>query len=245
MAASAAHNGPMETTTVLFDFYGTLAESDWESWWLAEIMAARGYEFRAKADQRWSANSWDGETHDEHSVDEAAYEAWEAERWRGLLRDHEVREDDLEAMIKEFHTRRGEFTMRAYAESLDVLEELRSRGLRLAVCSNWDWDLDRHLAETGVLDLVDARVSSAWVGARKPHARIFEATLAEVGATAAETVFVGDNWRADVEGPLALGMRPVHVWRHGDDPGEWIPHPPAETGEVPRILDLRELPALL
>ena len=245
MAASAAHNGPMETTTVLFDFYGTLAESDWESWWLAEIMAARGYEFRAKADQRWSANSWDGETHDEHSVDEAAYEAWEAERWRGLLRDHEVREDDLEAMIKEFHTRRGEFTMRAYPESLDVLEELRSRGLRLAVCSNWDWDLDRHLAETGVLDLVDARVSSAWVGARKPHARIFEATLAEVGATAAETVFVGDNWRADVEGPLALGMRPVHVWRHGDDPGDWIPHPPADTGEVPRILDLRELPALL
>ena len=231
----------MAVTTVLFDFYGTLAESDWESWWLGEILEARGYEFRPTADNTWSANAWDGQTHDEHSVDEAAYEAWEMDRWRGLLRDHEIHEDDVESIVKEFHTRRGEFTMVPYEESLEVLRELRGRGLRIAICSNWDWDLDRHLDETGVLPLVDARVSSAWVGARKPHPRIFEATLAEVGATAAETLFVGDNWKADVEGPLALGMSPVHIWRHGDDPGDWIPKPPDDGGGVPRIEDLREL----
>ena len=63
-----------------------------------------------------------------------------------------------------------------------IISALAWPSIRIAVCSNWDWDLDRHLGETGVLPLVDARVSSAWVGARKPHPRIFEATLAEVGA---------------------------------------------------------------
>ena len=101
----------MTVTTVLFDFYGTLAESDWESWWLAEILEARGYGFRPTADNTWSANAWDGQTHDEHSVSEEAYEAWEKDRWRGLLRDHEIHEDDVESIVKEFHTRRGEFTM--------------------------------------------------------------------------------------------------------------------------------------
>lgn len=235
----------MTFSTVLFDFYGTLAESDWESWWLADILEARGYEFRPSADNTWSANSWDGRTHDEHSVDEATYDAWEMERWRGLLRDHDIHEDDVESIVKEFHTRRGEFTMRAYPESLEVLRSLRERGLRIAICSNWDWDLDRHLRDTGILPLVDARVSSAWVGARKPHPRIFEMTLAEIGATPDETLFVGDNWKADVEGPLAVGMTPVHIWRHGDDPGDWIPKPPADGGDVPRISDLRELHDLL
>ena len=230
---------------MLLDFYGTLGESDWEEWWMATVLEERGYRFRDGVDQRWSANAWDGEVHDEHSRSEEHYRAWESERWRGLLRELDVVEGDLDDLVAALHERRGQFRMRAYPETVEVLEALRARGLRLAICSNWDWDLDRHLRDTGVLDLVDARVSSAWVGARKPHPRIFEATLAEVGVAAEEAVFVGDNWVADVEGPRAVGLRPVHVWRHDEHPGDWIPRPPETSPDVPRITDLRALLDLL
>ena len=234
----------MPIQAVLLDFYGTLGESDWEEWWMASVLEERGYQYR-DGDGRWSANAFDGETHDEHSQSEAHYRAWESERWRGMLRELDVVDGDLDDLVEAFHERRGEFRMRAYPETVEVLEALRNRGLKLAICSNWDWDLDRHLADTGVLDLVDVRVSSAWVGARKPHPRIFEATLAEVGVAAEDALFVGDNWRADVEGPRAVGMRSVHVWRHDEHPGDWMPEPPEESADVPRIKTLEPLLNLL
>ena len=55
--------------------------------------------------------------------------------------------------------------------------ELRDHGLTLAVCSNWDWDLEPAIAETGLDGWFDTLVSSAWAGARKPHPRIYRYLL--------------------------------------------------------------------
>lgn len=241
LVTGAGYYWTVTLRAVLLDFYGTLGESDWEDHWMESVLSDRGYRFEDWGDQRWSDNAWDGQVHDEHSRSEAHYRSWQSGRWKALLRELDVAEGDLDVVVEAFHERRGQFQMRAYPETVEVLQTLRDRGLKLAICSNWDWDLDRQLRATGVFDLVDARVSSAWVGARKPHPRIFEATLAEVGVAAADAVFVGDNWRADVEGPLAAGMQPVHVWRHDEHPGDWIPRPPDDAAEVPRIKDLRGL----
>jgi putative hydrolase of the HAD superfamily len=237
---------PLTTTrAVVFDFYGTLGESNWEEWWIDTVLGARGYRLTAEIDRRWSLDEYDGREHLEHSETEAHYRAWLDQRWEGLLRDCGVRADEVPEVLEEMALKRDEFSMRLYPEVPAVLTELRARGLRLAVCSNWDWDLDRHLADVGLSAAFDARVSSAWVGARKPHRRIFEATLAALEVDAADAVFVGDNWRADVEGPRAVGMRAVHVWRHDEHPGEWLPVPPPPPPDVPRIRDLSPLPSLL
>ena len=108
------------------------------------------------------------------------------------------------------------------------------------VCSNWDWDLDEHLTDTGLADLVHDRVSSAWVGSRKPHSLIYEVALDLGGAAPDDTVFVGDTFDADVEGPHRQGMRPVHVHRP-EDTRPALDLPPGAH----RIADLTELPDLL
>jgi putative hydrolase of the HAD superfamily len=108
-----------------------------------------------------------------------------------------------------------------------VLRALRARNVRLAVCSNWDWDLAEAVDEAGLADLVDILVSSAWAGARKPHPHIFEHTLDKVGVAAAEALFVGDTWGPDVEGPLAAGMTAVYVSRPGHWPDPGAPADPA------------------
>ncbi len=230
---------------VLFDFYGTLGESTWDQAWLPGVLDARGLHLDPAVSRRWHSDAWDGREHAEHSLDEATYNTWSRARLRSMLSELGAVEGDLDDLVAEIEHRQRAFTVRPYAEVRSVLGELRARGLRLAVCSNWDWDLDTHLAACGVADLVDARVSSAWVGARKPHRRVFEAALDAVGATADESVFVGDNWVADVEGAAAVGMRPVHVWRHDQHPGDWLPEPPpvlhGSANGVARIPDLRGL----
>ena len=86
---------------------------------------------------------------------------------------------------------------------------------------------------------VDVMVTSARAGARKPHPRIFRYTLDACGVDAADAVFVGDSWGPDVEGPAAIGMRPVHVWRP-----EWDTEreqPPPLTDGVVRLPNLNGL----
>ena len=112
------------------------------------------------------------------------------------------------------------------------------------VCSNWDWDLELAVEEAGLLGRVDVLVSSAWAGARKPHARIFRHTLDVVGRRAEDVVFVGDTWGPDVEGPSTLGIGAVYLERDGHWPDATLPQ------EFPRarpraIKDLSELPGVL
>jgi FMN phosphatase YigB (HAD superfamily) len=90
----------------------------------------------------------------------------------------------------------------------------------------------------GVAQLLDATVFSSEVGVRKPDARIFRAALTRVGASAAETVFVGDRLYDDVSGAQAVGMRAVQTrqFRREDDPA----YKPDAV-----IDDITELPAVL
>jgi putative hydrolase of the HAD superfamily len=228
------------TTAVIFDFYGTLGETaDWDSTWLPDLLAERGVTFDVEVFRRWGSDAWDGTEHTEHSVSEEAYDAWMRARWRSMLVELGTPEGDLDDVIAQILSKRAEWRMALYPETVDVLTELRGRGLRVGLCSNWDWDLDRHLDMLGLLPLLDARVSSAWVGARKPHPRIFEAAVDAVGAQPLQVVFVGDNWVADVEGARNAGLRAVHVWRYEDSP-DWLPIP-RDDEDVRQIADLREL----
>jgi putative hydrolase of the HAD superfamily len=117
----------------------------------------------------------------------------------------------------------------------DVLPALSALGgHRLVVVSNWDCSLADWLRGAGLLEHVDAVVTSAEVGVAKPGRAIFEHALELAGARPAEAVHVGDSLENDVAGALAAGIRPVLVARDGS--------PPAG---VETIRSLTELPSLL
>jgi REG-2-like HAD superfamily hydrolase len=122
-----------------------------------------------------------------------------------------------------------------YPEAPGVLEELRRRGLRLAVVSNWEPDLPEVLEQVGLRDYFDAVVASALVGAAKPDPRIFQVALDAVAVRPEEAVHVGDSYEADVRGARAAGVYPVLIDR------DRVFH----QVDCDLIYDLRELPPLL
>ena len=199
---------------MLFDFYGTLARA--VSWGDTheQVFARHGLAFDA---ERWGWNfigeANDGDQHLEHSVSRQAYVAWEHERLRRRAAACGVGEDDLDALVADLHIASKTYTLEAYEEVSGVLAELRRRGLVVAICSNWDWDIDRAVSAAGLEGTTDLVVTSAQAGARKPHPRIFSHTLERCGVGPKESLFVGDTMYADVDGPLAYGMAAVHVWR--------------------------------
>ena len=225
---------------MLFDFYGTLARA--VSWGDSheEVFGRHGLAFDA---DRWGWNfigqSNDGDQHVEHSVSREAYVAWEHQRLRRRAAACGVGDDDLDALVADLHIASKTYTLKAYDEVLDVLGELRRRGLIVAICSNWDWDIDRAVAGAGLEGTTDLVVTSAQAGARKPHPRIFEHTLERCGVAPGEALFVGDTMYADVEGPLAYGMAAVHVWRDDmvGDPGP-LPPGAVRAADLRAVLDL-------
>ena len=223
------------TRAVVFDFYGTLGESEYHPDWMRDLVRRHGYDLSPTTVEAWMPEAWDGKTHKEASVSEAAYRAWQHECNRAMLREAGVPEHDAIPIARELDETLDTFRMTAYPETHDVLAALRGNGLQVAVCSNWSWDLDDHLEETGIARYLHARVASAWVGARKPHHVIYDHVLRELQVDASEVVFVGDTWAADILGPLSRGMRPVHLARH---PGKDGP-------DHARVVRIRRLDQLL
>jgi putative hydrolase of the HAD superfamily len=117
----------------------------------------------------------------------------------------------------------------------DVLPALSAlAGHRLLVVSNWDCSLADWLRGAGLLEHVDAVVTSAEIGVAKPGRAIFEHALELAGARPDEAVHVGDSLENDVAGARAAGIRPVLVARDG-----------AVPAGVETIRSLTELPSLL
>ncbi len=130
----------------------------------------------------------------------------------------------------------GSLRFHAYSEVHVALEELRARGCKLVVVSNWDVSLPAVLSEAGLGEALDGVLTSASLASAKPDPGIFAAALALTGVAAEEAVHVGDSLEHDVAGALSAGVHAVWVRRKGTAE--------ARAG-VPTISSLAELPALL
>jgi putative hydrolase of the HAD superfamily len=229
-------------SAVIFDFYGTLAHwADVEATDYAAVFAAHGYVLAPEALDTYFQR-YDGVDHAEHSVSEAAYEAWVRTRLRDLTDACCVADGHVDGVIDALRSSdQGE--MVAYPEAAAVLSSLRDAGLAIGVCSNWGWELDAFLDAAGLLHLVDAAVTSARAGARKPHPAIYAQSVAALGVAAADVLFVGDSWEPDVRGPRRAGMAAAHVWRRDERGGQRAPvlrpgdHRVGGLGEVPGVLE--------
>ena len=208
---------------VIFDFYGTLAESpSWGPSW-QEMIAEVGFDLPADVQDRWWNDGVDGIEHDEHSQSREHYVAWQHTRMQGMLDECGVPRATQDLLIERARAIGAHRHIVAYDETVAVLAELRTRGFALAICSNWDWDLEEAVESAGLTGTVDVMISSAWVGARKPHPRMYETVLERIGVEPADALFVGDTWTCDVEGPRVAGLLPVYVRRAHLGPDKTAP----------------------
>jgi putative hydrolase of the HAD superfamily len=225
---------------VIFDFYGTLAHWADAGASYASVFEAHGYTLeRSVADAYFTR--YDGVEHSEHSVDEASYEAWVRSRVGQITKDGGVPDERAEAVIDALR-QLDQGAMVAYPEAAPTLTALRDAGLTVGVCSNWGWELNAYLDEVGLLHLIDASITSARAGSRKPHPRIYAKAADALGVDPTDVLFVGDSWEPDVRGPRRLGMRAVHVWREDERQGS--PAPDLQPGDD-RVGDLNGVLAVV
>jgi FMN phosphatase YigB (HAD superfamily) len=89
---------------------------------------------------------------------------------------------------------------------------LHRSGVKLGIVSNTEalltqFELDRY----PVLQTAQTIVLSSQVGIRKPNPEIFRLALDRVGGAPSSSVFIGNDWNAEVRGAQHAGLRVIYI----------------------------------
>lgn len=110
-----------------------------------------------------------------------------------------------------------------YDETLTALDRLARARIEAVVVSNHIWRLPDIVRVLGAGAKFEGVVTSARVGARKPHPLIYQHALRLTSAQPEEIVMVGDSLTHDVAGAERLGIHGVYLDRNGRPAPEGIP----------------------
>jgi putative hydrolase of the HAD superfamily len=108
-----------------------------------------------------------------------------------------------EAFVEDFM---ASIRFEAVPGAIEAIEELRGRGIALAIVSNWDIGLAEHLERIGAGRLFSAVVTSAEAGVAKPDPAPFRLALQLLDVEPARTLHVGDE-DEDEQGAAAAGIQ--------------------------------------
>lgn len=225
---------------VLLDAHGTLLELEPPAPALRRLMAERfGIEISHAAAQRaiaaeiayYRAHLHEGR--DDRSVDELRGRCSHVLR-QALAAEHVVEEIGAEELTQ---TLLAALQFRPYPEVPELLPQLRARGLRLVVASNWDASLPQTLRRLGLLRHLDGVATSAQCGAPKPEPAVFQHALQLAGVSPQEALHVGDSWEEDVVGATRAEIHPVLIAR-GERP---VPEGAQAISSLDGLLALPEL----
>ena len=121
-------------------------------------------------------------------------------------------------------------------DSSVALEVLNALGpVRAGVVSNADRE---HLAAWGFTLPVEFVLISETLGAYKPHPRVFQSALNQLGLQPHDVLYVGDSEVDDVKGAKAAGLRVVWLNRDGRSRRPDVPPPDFEIRHLAGVLML-------
>lgn len=222
---------------VLLDALGTLLELEPPAPALREQLRRRGIEISLDLAQRGiAAEIAYYRSHLDEGRDPASLDGLRR-RCAGVLARELARELEAELPGADAMTEvlLASLQFRRFTDVAPALAELKRRGLRLVVVSNWDVSLHAVLDRLQVAPMLDGIVTSAEAGARKPAPEIFEQALAIAGVGSEAAWHVGDSLEEDIAGARRAGIRPILISRA----------PGSRTGDVETIAGLDELAPLL
>ncbi|MEM4282649.1 MAG: HAD family hydrolase [Candidatus Woesearchaeota archaeon] len=103
-----------------------------------------------------------------------------------------------------------------FPETTAVLEELKTKGLKIGLISNADcFSIEPLLERFDLAKYFDAMHLSWQTGFLKTNPKSFEILLRQLGVSKDETLMVGDSLETDIEGARKAGIRAILIDRKG------------------------------
>lgn len=111
---------------------------------------------------------------------------------------------DIEDMYWDYFLKNIEL----YPNVIEILQQLRSMGVKTALVSDGDLSLRiRKAKAAGVISYIDEVVASEEVIFEKPFSAIFTLALTRLGKDAKEAIMIGNNFKNDIRGAQLVGIK--------------------------------------
>jgi len=100
-----------------------------------------------------------------------------------------------------------------YLPGIEQIIDQAGQTFTLGIISNTHYPqlIHQHLAAMKIARYFDVVVTSVEHGHRKPHPKIFQDTLAQLQISAAQAIYIGDNYTDDYVGATANGIRCILI----------------------------------
>jgi len=207
---------------LLFDFGGTLAFLDYEL--LAREFSRPGrkldalaleyaeYEGRAMMDRFMMGERTSGVNN--------GYEHF----FRGWMRAAGIPDEEILEHGMRFQRIHRESTLWRVVRpgTFEALERLKSAGIKLAIVSNAEGQVEGDAKRFGLAPFFDTIIDSHVVGVAKPDPRIFHIALERLGVGPDEVRFAGDIYSIDMLGARAAGIQGALIDQHARY--HWVDH---------------------
>lgn len=184
-----------KTRAVVFDVYGTLASIGEKRMPFAKLLQIGEIKGRPRTSS------------DRHSLMTASFSLADAAAFLGIeLTAAELSslEADLVAELK---------SIVLFPDVLKTIRMLKSRGIKIGICSNLAAAYASPV-QTLLPVQLDAYSWSFQVGALKPEPEIYRHVCEALECKPHQVLMIGDNFKADVDGPKVFGMRSVLLDRN-------------------------------
>jgi dihydrofolate synthase/folylpolyglutamate synthase len=193
---------------VTFDVGGTLIEP-WPSVGrvYAEVAARHGVKVAAEALDRQFALAWAARKDFRYSVSD--WSKLVQQTFAGLV----ARPPDANLFGALYRHFASAAPWRIFDDVTPCLRELKRRGLKLGIISNWDNRLRPLLRELQLDSYFDSIIISGEAGSQKPDPRIFQAAAAQLNAPPEAILHIGDSSSEDVAGARAAGLQALLLTR--------------------------------
>jgi dihydrofolate synthase / folylpolyglutamate synthase len=194
---------------VTFDVGGTLIEP-WPSVGrvYAEVAARHGLEVAAEDLDRQFARAWAARKNFSYRLSD----------WLELVRQTFAGLTPAPPSASLFAALYSHFATagpwRIFDDVTPCLRELKRRGLKLGIISNWDERLRPLLRELQLDNYFDSIVISGPGGPQKPEAKIFQAAAAQLNTRPEAILHIGDSASEDLAGARAAGLRAMLLSRN-------------------------------
>lgn len=94
--------------------------------------------------------------------------------------------------------------------TIEILDYLSEKGYRLHILSNGFQEVTHRKVQLSHIEkYFDTITSADELNIRKPDARIYQYALEKSDANIHDSIMIGDDWIADIEGALAFGLKVI------------------------------------
>jgi putative hydrolase of the HAD superfamily len=205
---------------ILFDLDGTLRHNEPDSTQvfldLAVGLGAQDGPLKRRHLARWTHYYWAQSP--ELSQDMQVFESISDEFWANYavraLVEFGCQGDCAGQIAVELHGRMAQIYHPHDCVAPDVgptLAKLQAAGYRLGVLSNRDHPFADYMRTLGLAQYFDVIMAAGEVNIWKPDRRVFWQALERIDVSAAQSIYVGDNYYADIEGARSAGMTPILI----------------------------------